>query len=140
MRRRLDARHGSRHLDQRTRREPMRQSSEIEAIVRPMMRGLNRRQILSLGLRLGLATPVIAELIAAAPEASAAQDATPSSEAAQSSGTFTVLATGAIATLDPHVAYDNQASMLFLGAYEMLLRLNGESTSEFAPMLAESWE
>ena len=79
--------------------------------------------------------------MAAAPEAyAAAQDATPSSEAAQSSGTFTVLATGAIATLDPHAAYDNQASMLFLGAYEMLLRLKGESTSEFAPMLAESWE
>jgi peptide/nickel transport system substrate-binding protein len=51
-----------------------------------------------------------------------------------------VLATGAIATLDPHAAYDNQASMLFLGAYEMLLRLKGESTSEFTPMLAESWE
>src|SRR5215217_8729822 len=141
MRRRLDARHGSRHLDQRTRREPMRQSSKMESIVRPLMRGLNRRQVLLLGLRLGLATPVIARLMAAAPEAyAAAQDATPSSEAAQSSGTFTVLATGAIATLDPHVAYDNQASMLFLGAYEMLLRLNGESTSEFAPMLAESWE
>ena len=51
-----------------------------------------------------------------------------------------MLATGAIATLDPHAAYDNQALMLFLGAYEMLLRLKGKSTSEFAPMLAESWE
>ena len=102
----------------------MRQSSEIESIVRPMMRGLNRRQVLSLGLRLGLATPVIAELMSAAPEANAAaQDATPSTEAAQSSGTFTVLGTGAMPTLDPHVAYDNQASMLFLGTYEMLLRL-----------------
>src|SRR3954469_18471046 len=119
----------------------MRQSSRIESIIRPMMRGLNRRQVLSLGLRLGLATPGIARLMTGAPEAKAApQDATPSSEAAQSSGTFTVLATGAIATLDPHVAYDNQASMLFLGAYEMLLRLKGESTDEFAPMLAESWE
>ena len=82
----------------------MRQSSEIESIVRPMLRGLNRRQILSLGLRLGLATPVIAEMMATAPEAqAAAQDATPSSEAAQSSGTFTVLATGAIATLENEV-------------------------------------
>src|SRR5215213_11510745 len=106
MRLRLDARHGSRHLDQRTRREPMRQSSEMESIVRPMMRGLHRRQVLSLGLRLGLAAPVIAELMAGAAEAyAAAQDATPSAQAAQSSGTFTVLATGAIATLDPHVAY-----------------------------------
>src|SRR5215211_720602 len=119
----------------------MPRSSEIESIVRPVAGTLNRRQMLSLGLRLGLSTPVIAGMMTTAPEAqAAAQDATPSSEAAQSSGTFTVLATGAIATLDPHVAYDNQASMLFLGAYEMLLRLNGESTSEFAPMLAESWE
>src|SRR5688572_21646072 len=102
----------------------MSQSSQIESIARPLVASRNRRQILSLGLRLGLATPVIAELMCAAPEAhAAAQDATPSTEAAQSSGTFTVLATGAIATLDPHAAYDNQASMLFLGAYEMLLRL-----------------
>jgi peptide/nickel transport system substrate-binding protein len=116
-------------------------SSEIESIVRPMAGTLNRRQMLSLGLRLGLATPVIAGLMSDAPEANAAaQEATPSTEAAQSSGTFTVLGTGAMPTLDPHVAYDNQASMLFLGAYEMLLRLKGESTSEFAAMLAESWE
>src|SRR5215217_5974576 len=128
-------------LGQSARRPPMPQSSEIKSIVRPLMRGLNRRQVLSLGLRLGLTTPVIARLMAAAPEVyAAAQDATPSSEAAQSSGTFTVLGTGAMPTLDPHAAYDNQASMLFLGAYEMLLRLKGESTSEFAPMLAESWE
>jgi peptide/nickel transport system substrate-binding protein len=100
---------------------------------------LNRRQVLSVGLRLGLSNPVIAALMASAPEAvTARQDA--ASPAAESSGTFTVLATGSIATLDPHAAYDNQASMLFLGAYEMLLRLKGESTSEFAPMLAESWE
>jgi peptide/nickel transport system substrate-binding protein len=101
---------------------------------------LSRRQVLSLGLRLGLASPVISAWMAAAPEGVTAQEATPAAEAAVSSGTFTVLATGGIATLDPHAAYDNQASMLFLGAYEMLLRLKGESTSEFAPMLAESWE
>jgi ABC-type transport system substrate-binding protein len=119
----------------------MPRSSEIESIVRRVAGAQNRRQMLSLGLRLGLATPVIAKLMTAAPEANAAaQDATHSTEAAQSSGTFTVLATGAIATLDPHTAYDNQASMLFLGAYEMLLRLKGESTSDFATMLAESWE
>src|SRR4051794_3223395 len=101
---------------------------------------MSRRQMLSLGLRLGLATPVIMQLVAAAPAARAAQDDAASPASGQSSGTLTVLATGAIATLDPHVAYDNQASMLFLGAYEMLLRLKGDSTSEFAPMLAESWE
>jgi len=101
---------------------------------------LSRRQVFSLGLRLGLATPVIVQLMAAAPESRAAQDDSASPTTAQSSGTFTVLATGAIASLDPHVAYDNQASMLFLGAYEMLLRLKEDSTSEFSPMLAQSWE
>ncbi len=115
--------------------------SPFTAISRHVAGRQNRRQVLSLGLRLGLATPVIAQWMAAAPDAgAAAQEASPAAEAATSSGTFTVLATGSIATLDPHAAYDNQASMLFLGAYEMLLRLKGESTSEFAPMLAESWE
>ncbi|HEX5912235.1 MAG TPA: ABC transporter substrate-binding protein, partial [Rubrobacter sp.] len=42
--------------------------------------------------------------------------------------------------LDPHYAYDNSSSMFFLATYEMLLQLKGESTDEFAPMLAESWE
>ena len=45
----------------------MPQSSEIESIVRPMVASLNRRQILSLGLRLGLATPVIAGLMSCRP-------------------------------------------------------------------------
>lgn len=109
------------------------------AFLASLVQGLNRRQVLHLGLRAGLTSPVIAALMRDAPEATAAQEEA-SPAAATSSGTFTVLATGAIATLDPHAAYDNQASMLFLGAYEMLLRLNGESTSEFAPMLAESWD
>lgn len=102
---------------------------------------LNRRRVLSLGLRFGLSSPLIAALMAATPEAGA-QDATPAAATGpfQSSGTFTVLATGAIADLDPQSAYDNQASMLFLGCYEMLLRLKGASTSEFAPMLARSWD
>ena len=100
---------------------------------------LSRRQILSLGLRLGVSSPVIAAWMASAPDVAAGtQAATPTT--AESSGTFTVLATGPVTNLDPHSAYDNQASMLFLGAYEMLLRLKGDSTSEFEPMLAESWE
>jgi peptide/nickel transport system substrate-binding protein len=107
--------------------------------------------VLSRGLRLGLSSPLIVALMNAAPEASA-HDASPvaatevaaqpatttaassTSETAsfESAGTFTVLATGAVADLDPHSAYDNQASML--------LRLKGASTSEFVPMLADSWE
>lgn len=53
---------------------------------------------------------------------------------------FTMLFTGGVPDLDPQSAYDNQASSLFLAAYEMLLRFDGESTFEFQPMLANSWE
>ncbi len=58
----------------------MPQLSELESIV-PLVKTLHRRQLLSLGLRLGLASPVIARLMAAAPETTVAQEATPSSEA-----------------------------------------------------------
>lgn len=53
---------------------------------------------------------------------------------------FVMLFTGGIPDLDPQSAYDNQASSLFLACYEMLLRLKGESTFEYEPMLAHSWE
>lgn len=53
---------------------------------------------------------------------------------------FVMLFTGGVPDLDPQSAYDNQASSLFLATYEMLLRLKGESTFEYEPMLAHSWE
>ncbi|CAN5684231.1 ABC transporter substrate-binding protein [soil metagenome] len=53
---------------------------------------------------------------------------------------FVMLFTGGVPDLDPQSAYDNQASSLFLATYEMLLRFDGESTFEFQPMLANSWE
>ncbi|HEX2281776.1 MAG TPA: ABC transporter substrate-binding protein, partial [Thermomicrobiales bacterium] len=53
---------------------------------------------------------------------------------------FVMLFTGGVPDLDPQSAYDNQASSLFLATYEMLLRLRGESTFEYDPMLAHSWE
>jgi len=55
-------------------------------------------------------------------------------------GTLTVIRDGSSPDLDPHSAYDNLSSMLFLGIYEMLLKYEGESTDEYEPMLAESWE
>jgi peptide/nickel transport system substrate-binding protein len=48
--------------------------------------------------------------------------------------------TGGIPDLDPQSAYDNAASSLFLATYEMLIRLDGESTFEYQPMLAREWE
>lgn len=54
-------------------------------------------------------------------------------------GTFTTLFTGQIADLDPQSAYDSQASCVFFGTYEMLIRLKGNSTFDYAPMLAKEW-
>ena len=55
-------------------------------------------------------------------------------------GTLTIIQTGSIPDLDPQSAYDSDASALFFGAYEMLLRLKGSDTFEYEPMLADSWE
>jgi peptide/nickel transport system substrate-binding protein len=54
--------------------------------------------------------------------------------------TFTMAFTGGVPDVDPQSAYDNQASSMFLAVYEMLLRLDGESTFEYQPMLANAWE
>jgi peptide/nickel transport system substrate-binding protein len=54
--------------------------------------------------------------------------------------TFTMAFTGGVPDVDPQSAYDNQASSMFLAAYEMLLRLKGSSTFEYEPMLAVAWE
>src|SRR5215207_2077704 len=105
---------------------------------------ITRRQTLSLGLRLGLASPVITALLAAMPEdarASAPQTAAARLSAAQEgSGALNVIILAGFSDLDPQSAYDNLSSMFFLATYEMLLQLKGSSTDEFAPVLAESWE
>jgi peptide/nickel transport system substrate-binding protein len=54
-------------------------------------------------------------------------------------GTFTIIFPGSTADLDPQSAYDNQASCVFFGAYEMLIRLKGNSTFDYEPMLAKTW-
>lgn len=54
-------------------------------------------------------------------------------------GDFTIAFPTSTADLDPQSAYDNQASCVFFGVYEMLLRLKGNSTFEYEPMLAKSW-
>src|SRR5918998_1545383 len=105
---------------------------------------ITRRQSLSLGLRLGVASPIIMALIVANPgnaRASSPQTAPARLSAAQEgSGALTVIIPSGFSDLDPQYAYDNLSSMFFLATYEMLLQLKGSSTDEFAPMLAESWE
>lgn len=101
----------------------------------------SRRRALSLGLRLGLASPVISALMAAVPVGAAPGAATrrlPTSQ--DGSGTLTILLPSGFSDLDPQAAYDNTCSMFFLATYEMLIQLRGDSTEAFDPMLAESWE
>jgi peptide/nickel transport system substrate-binding protein len=61
---------------------------------------------------------------------------------AQSAGgdAFTPLLTRGLPDLDPHSAYDGVASSVIVGPYETLVKLMGESTKDYAPGLAESWE
>jgi peptide/nickel transport system substrate-binding protein len=108
---------------------------------------MSRRQLLETGLRLGLASPVIVSLIEAAPKSALAMpaeraylSATTSAAQEESSGTLTVLWTSGTEDIDPHYTYSELASAVALLVYEMLLILKGDSTDEFEPMLAESWE
>ncbi len=105
---------------------------------------VTRRQVLATGLKLGLATPVIASLMAIAPEAGLAAPSAGNlrtlSRGQESGGTFTYLRDGGWPDLDPHSAYDNGAAGIIWSIYDMLIQYKGESTSEYDPMLAESWE
>lgn len=132
-------------------------------------RRLNRRQVLHRGLALGLSVPALSALLAAcggdddddddddggggAEEPTATSDdgggggdeePTPTEASGGAGtpingGTLTIIQTGSIPDLDPQSAYDSDASAIFFGTYEMLLRLRGSDTFEYEPMLAESW-
>ncbi|MBA2598981.1 MAG: ABC transporter substrate-binding protein, partial [Chloroflexia bacterium] len=107
---------------------------------------LSRRQLLETGLRLGLASPIILSLIESAPKTAAAAPARPvtalGSSLAQeaSSGTLTILITSGTEDIDPHYTYSEVASAVALAVYDMLVILKGDSTDDFEPRLAESWE
>ncbi len=105
---------------------------------------LSRRQVLETGLRLGLASPVILGLIEAAPASAApsrvAAATRPAAQDGEGSGTFTLLISGGTEDIDPHYSYATLSSTVALAVYEMLIRLRGESTDDYEPMLAESWE
>jgi peptide/nickel transport system substrate-binding protein len=107
---------------------------------------MSRRRLLDTGLRLGLASPVIISLIEAVSNTASAAPTVPTlvvgREGAQgeSSGTLTILWTSGTEDIDPHYTYSDSASAVALLVYEMLLVLKGDTTDEFEPMLAESWE
>ncbi|MCA9876513.1 MAG: ABC transporter substrate-binding protein, partial [Thermomicrobiales bacterium] len=107
---------------------------------------LNRRTVLSRGLQLGIATPVLTELWLATPAgATTGEDdrllaAQPRTMQSLDTGTFNIVRDGSAPDIDPHTAYDNLSSSLFMGLYEMLVKYKGSATDEIAPMLAESWE
>jgi len=127
---------------------------------------VSRRSLLKRGLALGLATPAVITLLAAcggdddesdssdsgssgsgnatATESTGDAESTKSTDSGDSGSDvnkeFVMVINSSVADADPQSAYDNVASSLFFAAYEMLIRFDGESTTEYVPMLATSWE
>jgi peptide/nickel transport system substrate-binding protein len=105
---------------------------------------LSRRDVLERGLKLGLSTAAITSLMTVAPEVGAQPHPTglrlPARGQDTAGGTFTIIGEEASPDLDPHSAYNNAAARILLCSHEMLIQFKGESTFEYDPMLAESWE
>jgi peptide/nickel transport system substrate-binding protein len=119
--------------------------SRIARLATGVDRGtLSRRQVLEHGLKLGLATPVIVSLMSRAPEALAAPQPSARSfaNASQdgSSGTFTAIIGSSADDADPHSTYSTIGSMICFPCYEMLIQYQGDSVSDYSPMLATAWE
>jgi len=133
--------------------DPRRPEEALGLLLAARSGRLTRRQILSRGMALGLSTPAIMALLAAcggggggeatpttAPAATPQPGQTPTGQRRESQNReFVALFFGGVPDLDPQSAYDNQASALFLACYEMLIRLKGESTFDYEPMLAREW-
>jgi peptide/nickel transport system substrate-binding protein len=103
---------------------------------------LSRRDLFKIGACLGLAAPVVAALAGPA-RASAAPQGTPRSHASflhDAPHRFTFVRDDSIPDLDPYWYYNEGAGGIHLATYENLIQYAGNSTSEFAPALAESWE
>jgi len=115
--------------------------AELESLMRAGR--MNRRHVLERGLALGLATPVLGAIVEAAPAILAAPSpsgAARSQRMEATSSSFDVVIEDGSPDIDPHSSYVTIGSVVCLGCYEMLIQYAGESTSELAPMLAESWQ
>ena len=111
------------------------QASRLSRYFRDVQQGkLSRRAVLSRGLQLGVATPLLTDLWLNAPVAASPQDpervvaAQPRAMQSLDTGTFTIVRDGSAPDIDPHTAYDNLASSLFMGLYEMLVKYKGSAT------------
>lgn len=131
----------------------------VHLIAEAGRRSYARREIIRRGLAMGLSLTTIGWVLAACGGGSAptptatGSTATPESGGTgateptgtgpngtpEDGGTFTILLHGSTSDFDPHSAYDEIASSVFMGTYEMLIKLKGDSMDEYEPMLAESW-
>src|SRR3954470_11306931 len=104
---------------------------------------MNRRQVLERGLGLGVSTAMLTTLCMNAPEASAAAGATTSAsrflQADKDPATCTVIFTSGVTDCDPHSNYSTYGAVVTLACYDMLINYKDLSTTEYEPMLAESW-
>jgi peptide/nickel transport system substrate-binding protein len=119
--------------------------AQIDRLMEAARRGtFSRRQVLETGLKLGISSAAIIAAMDIAPEAMAAPAPSKVTRSTRhegaDTGTFTMLRDGGAPDLDPHSAYDNAAAAIILATTEMLIQFKGESTTEYDPMLAESWE
>ena len=64
----------------------------------------------------------------------------PAGQEADQAQTLVVGTSASASDLDPHSAYDGRSVMVIYGAYEQLMRLEGDKTDEYVPLLAERWE
>lgn len=61
-------------------------------------------------------------------------------QAVKNPDTLTILSYGQPTTLDPAVSYTVRGWIILRNVYDRLVQYKGTSTTEFAPMLAESWK
>ena len=64
----------------------------------------------------------------------------PAGQEADRAQTLVVGTAASASDLDPHSAYDGRSEMVIYGAYEQLMRLEGDKTDEYVPLLAARWE
>src|SRR5829696_252871 len=105
---------------------------------RGQSRSVSRRSLLR-GALLGGAAVVASA--GAGPDASLAGDrlrAAPMPRGA--ARTLTLVTNRAPSDVDPHSAYDAGSGVLLQGPFEGLIRAKANTTDEFMPVLAESWE
>ncbi|HEU5430817.1 MAG TPA: ABC transporter substrate-binding protein [Thermomicrobiales bacterium] len=95
---------------------------------RPTAPRINRRRLVQTAAALGLAVPTVGRGL----HSGRAQAADPK--------TFLVGTASSASDIDPHSAYDGRSEMVIYGAYEQFMRLKADTTDQYIPLLAESWE